>query len=69
MSDEIDIKELEYEVEPDVWKPVFTVDVEPSIDQDPSKVGIQSWEMIKFDSQYMEIQLTFENPLQISFET
>ena len=66
--DSIDISKLKYEVTPGLWSPVLTIEVKPSIEQDPSKVGIKSWSVIKFDPSYLEIQLIFENPLYISFE-
>ena len=51
---EIDITKLEYEVKPDEWKPVFSVRVDPSADQDPEKVKM-TWEITEFTGTMMKI--------------
>ena len=47
-TDILDISELQYEAEPNIWLPVFTVHIEPSLEQDSSKVGIESWQITNF---------------------
>ena len=49
------------------YKPVLTVTIVPSSDQDPSKVGF-AWRVIELTRDKMVIQLDFENATYISFE-
>ena len=67
ISDRINLATLEYNPEPDVWRPVLTLTVEPSLAQDTSKVGM-TWSIIERTQTSMKFQLAFENPLHISFE-
>ena len=63
-----DKKSLMYEESPDVWLHVLKVEVEPSILQDPTMVGMTSWQVINYKSTEIGIQMIFENPLYISYE-
>ena len=67
LSEEIDLKELEFKDELGQWKPVLSVTVNPAELQDPTKVGLD-WEIIEYSGNTMKIQLTFEDPIYISHE-
>lgn len=64
---EINLKTLEYEAEPDLWKPVLTVTVEPSLMQEPENVAM-NWSIQNWSPSKIELQLEFERPLYVSFE-
>ena len=67
ISDEIDLKYLEYEAEPSVWEPVLLVYVEPAETQDVNRVAL-TWTVVEYGPSYIHLQLVFEQPLYISFE-
>jgi len=67
IAPEIDLRTLEYKVEPDVWAPVLTVEVLPSEEQDPDRIGLE-WSVLSVSPGRLVIQLKFEYPLHISFE-
>ena len=53
VPDEIDFTKLTYrtsepDVLPEVWKPVMTVSIDPSVQQDPEKVRMH-WELLSFE--------------------
>ena len=60
--------QLLYEHKPDAWRPVLDVSVVPSFDQDPTLVGVASWLVTKYSVNQIEMEVTYENPLHISFE-
>ena len=63
----VNLKLLEYEAEPGVWKPVFTVSIFPAFTQEPENVAME-WELVNYSPSEIELQLVFEKPLYISFE-
>ena len=63
----VNLKLLEYEAEPGVWKPVFTVSILPASTQEIENVAME-WEIVNFSPSKIELQLVFEEPLYISFE-
>ena len=67
LADEIDLRTLEFEKEPNLWLPVLEIEVIPSLYQDSSKVAMD-WSVIRYDQGIIEIQLLFNEPLYISFE-
>ena len=54
LADEIDLRTLQYEQEPNIWLPVLEIDVIPSLYQDLSKVSMD-WTVIRYDQRIMEI--------------
>ena len=46
----------------------MTVEIEPSDLQDPKNVGLDSWSVTSMTPKLMEIKITFEYPLLISYE-
>ena len=50
----IDLRTEKYEAEPDVWKQVLTVEVEPTVAQDPERVGLD-WVVLSVSTRKIEI--------------
>lgn len=67
IPDHLDLKTLNYRISKFEWEPVFTVSVLPNVIQDATKVGLK-WEFISRSPELWEIQLDFDEPLNISFE-
>ena len=63
----INLKTLDYEAEPGVWKNVFTVKVQPAFTQELDNVAMD-WDILSTSPGKIEIQINFEKPLYISFE-
>ena len=61
----LDLRTEKYEAEPDVWKQALSVEIEPSVSQDPERVAFD-WAVLSQSTNKIEIQLSFEEPLQIS---
>lgn len=58
---------MEYEQEPDVWLPAFTVEIQPALTQEPENVAMD-WTIENYSASKIELQLVYEKPLYISFE-
>ena len=66
ISDEINLKTLQYEVEEGVWKPVLEVLIEPSVEQDAENCKM-TWSIKELTLYKMVIQVDYETPLFISY--
>ena len=61
------LKDLKYQVEPNIWEPTLSVSIEPDPSAESNTVGF-NWEVTELTQTKMMIQLTFDDPLLISYE-
>ena len=62
-----DLNDLKYQVEQNVWEPALSVSIEPDPSAESDTVGFD-WKVTELTQTKMVIQLTFDDPLLISYE-
>ena len=52
---EVNLNTLKYETKPNVWEPVMTIEVEPSIEQDEPERLAMTWNVTDMDHEKISL--------------